>query len=330
MSENNILRYPDVEWSLPLLFHFEPVFGVLCRQLEAAGLEPPKANIYGSPACAWTGGRPPSIYDKFNKKTLKKVFEYIKYFGGSPALTLTCPSVTKAELDDPYCNMIMETAFEANAHFIIFDDKLRDYIKNKNPDAYVVASVVKSFFKFQDPASMKAEITDEETEYYNKLLKEYDMVVVRPEYSKFFLADHPDAIDDISRVEVLINQPCILYCPKEREHQQSYQYIKLHPDVNYHFDACPLKKLTLAQIVDGKHTCPHTTEEVNRLLKVGVKRLKVQGREQAASLVETLAMVSNQIIKQTGYDFYFYQNTGRKIEPEVDFFKKFIDKARAE
>jgi len=324
---NNLYRYPDAEWSLPLLFHFEPVLGVLYRILENTNQPIPKINVYGVPSCLWSGGRPPSIYDKFDPKTLKKVFEYVKLMGSTPALTLTSTVLTKQDLLDPYCNMILDVALEAKAHFIVYDENLKDYIKSKDSNAYLVASVVKSFFKFQDPRNMKNYITDEETEYYNELLKDYDLVVVRPEYSKFFLGDNPTAINDISRVEVLINQPCLLYCPKEIEHQLSYEQIKLRPNANYRYDGCPLRQLSFEQIIDGKHTCPHTNETVNKLLSVGVKHLKVQGREHQASLTETFAMVCNQMIKQNGYDYYFYQHIGQKLEQEVTFFRSFLDRA---
>ena len=264
----------NIIWSLPLLFEFEATWAAIYDHFRLYGIDIPSVNAYGSPANAWTGGRQPSFKDKLDANSLKKIFEYMYSVNATPTIVFSYTGITKDDLKDEYANYLLDAALEADARFIVFSDMLRDYIKEKKPDAEIVASVIKPIFEFQGE-NAKNWTAEKETEYYNKLLKEYDIVVVRPEYSRSVLLETPEVIDDISRVEVLINQHCIANCPKALNHYRYMDSTRLGARegiftcYRYNF---PNGKFAY------KNSVAHDKEIVKKLVSSGVKHLKLQGR----------------------------------------------------
>ena len=256
---NNINKYKeDIEWDLNLLFQYDTVWPTIYNTLRSYNFTTPKANLFGTPSNIWAGGQIPGIYGEFKKETLKNLYAYLQQNLTNPILNFSNTNLTKEDLKDEYANFILETSFEYNARFIVYSDYLRDYIKEKNPDATVVASVIKANCRFQGPNKIEEATIENETNYYNKLLKEYDIVVVRPEYSKDILPYHPEYIDDISRLEVLINQPCIKNCPKMPEHYKCTEKLNtnLNQEVNFeciknniHINEIKLSKMELLKEV---------------------------------------------------------------------------------
>ena len=121
--------------------------------------------------------------------------------------------ISPDEIKNTYENFLLDFFIDNDFKFIVSSDRLKDYIKNKNPKSIVVSSILKPIYEFQNPVKKYENNQEEETKFYNNLLKEYDSGVVRPEYSKTVLLQHPDLIDDISKIEVLINHICISNCP---------------------------------------------------------------------------------------------------------------------
>lgn len=319
---DDFIRYKGVEWSLPLLFQYEPVYPILHRRFTAIDIRDMKVNLFGSPACLWSGGRKPSVYGELNTGVLMNVFRYCKLFNATPTLTFTSTNILNEDLRDEYCNLILELALEAGARFIVFEDRLRDYIKSKNPEAIVVASVIKSIFEFQDPENIKDATVEKETLYYNKLLKDYDIVVVRPEYSKKALLYCKDEISDLSRLEVLINQTCAYNCPKATEHYRSYELVK-EQDGPLPF-TCFMHDIKPKIQFEYENTCVHDYSLVKELVDNGIKHLKLQGRG-ASRTMETVAyLLYTQMFKTTGSGYSVLENSMDDLEQEIEYFHKFI------
>jgi hypothetical protein len=124
------------------------------------------------------------------------------------------------------------------------------------------------------------------------------MVVVRPEYSKTTLLTNPEVIDDISRVEVLINQPCMHECPKMPEHYKFLESFRVG-------NKLPEKPFQCARdILKGGmalvNTVCHSEELVKQLIKHGVKHLKLQGRGSDATYNQIALMLYNQMFRIDG------------------------------
>lgn len=323
MADSPIYKYGnDVIWSLPCLFQYETVFGYFQQTLENLGMEPLKANVYGSPATVWSGGRAPLVTTPLTKDKLNRLFYYVQeMYHGTPTFTFSRIDIEKDELKDKYANFLLDYALEHNSRFIVSSDILRDYIKKKNPNAVVVGSILKSIYRFQGPGKIEEPTVEAETAWYNKLLKEYDIVVVRPEYSKNVLVEHPELLDDISRVEVLINQLCISNCPNAPLHGSVLA--KLHKD--------PTKK-------DNKMFCykhkyqfkqqyhlnsAHTQDEVKKLIASGVKQLKLQGRGEPVPYFENAVLLGSQIFNFDGSNIFMLTLPNMVIE--ADRFYSIVD-----
>jgi len=328
MNENEFSIYKygkDITWSIPILFQYEPVYAAIYKLFAQFEIFLPQVNAFGSPTLAWTGGRAPAVTGEFDSKTLLKIYNYLSSVNAVPALTFTYTGITKEDLEDKYANYFLDIALEAKAHFIIYSDLLKNHIKEKDPDAYVVASVIKPSIMFQGPDKMKDWSIEKEAELYNNLLKEYDLVVVRPEFSKGPLLQDPSIIDDISRIEVLINQPCIQNCPRMPQHYRHLENMRLgkeHGKGNFQCIKSTLPKGPALY----KNTLAHNHETIQKLVDSGVKHLKIQGRG-VENLAQSLAlMMYTQMFNTNGYGYTMMEQLMHgHVENEIDAFKNLLE-----
>ena len=321
MTTKNLFKYNNVIWTLPLLFQYDSVWGAIYNTLKMYDITPPKANLFGSPSIIWTGGRMPALYGNFKKEVLDKWFRYVTELNASPTFTFTSTVITKENLKDKYANFILETAFEYNSRFIVYSELLRDYIKEKNPNATIIASVIKASCRFQGPDKIEEPTIENETNYYNKLLKEYDIVVVRPEYSKNVLPFHHEYIDDISRLEVLINQPCIQNCPKMPDHYRYLEKLNVNHNRNTRFSCI---RSGILNTVLYENNLIHNQETVEKLVKLGVKHLKLQGRSTPTTLSDLLLLLADQMFNRDGNNQIIISAMEENLNHEVYNFSQLI------
>lgn len=322
--ENQLYKYgKDIVWSLPVMFQYEAIYGAIQKSFAKYDIILPQINAFGSPTHPWAGGRVPAIGGEFNTKMLLKIFNYLNEINATPSFTFTCTQITKEDLKDKYANYFLDIALEAKSHFIIYSDLLKDYIKEKDPNAYVVASVIKPSLQFQGPDNMKEWSVEKETNLYNKLLKEYDMVVVRPEYSKGALLENPNLIDDISRIEVLINQPCIQNCPRMPQHYRYLESMRLGTETETKFKC--IRSTLPASAAMYKNTLVHTKQTIQKLVDLGVKHLKVQGRSDGIVTQSMALMLFSQIFNVEGPSYLIYgELLHGAVEKEVEYFKELL------
>lgn len=323
---NAIYKYgKDIVWSLPCLFQYEPIFGFFQFSLSYMGLDLINANIFGSPATAWSGGRAPAIETRITREKLKKLFNYIQERNGTPTFTFSRVDITKEDLKDEYANYLLDFGIEHGARFIVSSDILKDYIKNKSPKTEIVASVLKAIYRFQGSEKIEEPTPEAETKYYNKLLKEYDIVVVRPEYSKLVLTQNPELIDDISRIEVLINQTCIKNCPNAPLHNEilTAQHLGTHVQEEELF-FCYKEKFQDAELY--RYNVAHTYKEVSKLVKSGVKHLKLQGRGEPVPYYENAVHLAIEMFNLEGPNI-FLLNPDNLTQSSKIFYQE-VDKER--
>lgn len=300
----NIYKYgTQIEWVLPCLFQYEVVFGAIQTALQKMGLPQLKADIFGAPATAWSGGRAPAIYKKLEKKQLEKVVKYVKTLhNGNPCVTFSKTDISPNEIKNSYENFLLDFFIDNDFKFIVSSDKLKDYIKDKNPKSIVASSVLKPIYKFQGDGKQNINNQEEETVFYNNLLKEYDIVIVRPEYSKTTLLKHSQFIDDISKIEVLINHLCISNCPVSAKHYDFEQTKHLNKCFNMQGSSFKCYKSNFPFIEHYKYVASHTKEEVDKLVDLGVRHLKIQGRGENIPYVTNMFNIANQIFNFDGYN----------------------------
>ena len=326
MNTNQLFKYGEnITWSLPVLFQYEPIWVAIFNMFQNYGITLPQINAFGSPTIAWTGGRAPAVSGEFSAKNILKIFNYIEKANATPTLTFTYTGITKEDLKDRYANYFLDVALEAKAHFIICSDLLKNYIKEKDPNAYCVASVIKPALMFQGPDKMKDWSIEKETQLYNNLLKEYEMVVVRPEYSKGPLLENPDLIDDISRIEVLINQPCIQNCPRMPQHYRFLENMRLGQENRSGNFQCIKKTLPRNQVL-FKNTLAHDEQTIKKLVEIGVQHLKIQGRG-VENVAQSLAlMLMGQMFSPHGSGYLIIEEMMHgAIEKEIENFKTLLE-----
>lgn len=300
--ENNssIYKYGNnIIWSLPCLFQYEMLFGAMQSLLDSLCFNRLNVNVYGSPMSAWSGGRSPIVKGKLEKDLIERVFNYvINIHHGIPTINFSRIDITKDELNNEYENWLLDFFIEHGARFIVSSDILKNYIKEKNPSSTVVASILKPIYRFQGFNIEQEPTIENETIYYNRLLKEYDIVVLRSEYAKNVLAKNPVLIDNISKVEVLINALCINNCPYAPSHYTFHAKChKTQENINKRYDCYRDKYSYLEQY---KSVPALSTVEINTLIKSGVKHLKLQGRGDNIPYIVHLYNLSSQIFNNDG------------------------------
>lgn len=325
MKTSSVYKYGNnVIWSLPCLFQYEVVFGAMQSTLRALGFDTLNANCFGSPATIWSSGRAPVVVDELDKRQLKRVFNYVqKQNNGTPSFTFSRIDISKDDLKSAYENYLLDFAIEHGARFIVSSDRLKDYIKDKNPNAVVVASILKPIYKYQGETKEEEPTPESESEYYNKLLQEYDIVVVRPEYSKDVLVYNPELINDLSRIEVLINQICISNCPSAPIHYSILQ--------QSHTDDISQKKMYCYKNLYSppqkyQFNSAHTTKEVELMVKQGVRHLKLQGRGEGVSYLFNTLLLASQIFNFDGANNLFaIMLANEELKKEYNRFKAIVD-----
>lgn len=324
MSDESIYIYEndDVVWSLPGLFQYEAVLGSFQHYCEMLGFKPFKVDFYGAPATIWNGGRKPVIYDNLSSKMISKVFEYVKNNNATPVLTFNNTEITEENLNDEYANLILDIALEHNAKFMVYSDLLKDYIKSKKQDAVVIASVIKPVVYFQGQNRIDEPTIENESEFYNKLLKEYDMIALRAEYSKFALVNNTSLIDDISRVQILINQTCLQNCTYAVEHIKFNEKFNIQKELNYDF-ICPKKSLSAN--IRYMNNAAHTQREVQKLIDAGVRNVKLKGRGGAREPIMLFRIFQTLLCRTDGANYHVLTSfPNENLDMETDYFAKFI------
>jgi hypothetical protein len=284
----SLYTYSNVSWNLPLLFcHDNLIFIISEIMKEFKDEVPPKLYAYGSTKLAWSGGRYTDIrfFDKiYIENHLRRVIDS----GFIPTFTFTKPYLKKDSLNDKTANWLLDCAVEHNCEFLICSENLNKYIKDKYPNAKTHASILQAKMEFHNPKRIPLHTREYKVNFYNKLLKEYDRVVPVPE----FIIEDLDAvkyeIEDISKLEVLINETCIPHCP-----QAIFCYT--------HHDKTSNKKGYCLRTLQLKNQGFESIKE-NLLLQkdfidylvnnVGIRHLKLQGRHYPVHFLYNLVLSS--------------------------------------
>ncbi len=271
--------YENIEYFMPF-FYCNDIFIPILEELLKEEINPIK-YVYGSPFCAWAGGR--DTFFKLNN--LKQIDFYLKYLNTRnliPTFTFTNINKIEEQLNDEFSNNLLDIAYQNDAHFLVASDSLYNHIKSRYPNAKMHCSVITPICKKLDDKNF------DETKFYNEMLDKYEIVVMRPEYTIENIDKLDKLISDISRVEVLINQHCKYNCQYHKQH-----CIIINEFNNAKFSVNEKTKYSTDKLMDLKKYinshCPKTfdkeyrsvcmtDEQVSQLIDIGIKKIKLQGR----------------------------------------------------
>lgn len=316
---NNILKYDSaIIWSLPCFFQYEPMIGTLSQTIKR--IEPDtifNSEAYGAPASVWTGEMIPDVYQKLDENTLETVFEYHNEINSTPVYTFTKTQISKEDLQNQYANFILDFSLKNNAKFLVYSDELKNHIKEKKSDAFIIASSTKAIEKFQG----KNLPFEQEAQFYNDLLKEYDRIALRPEFVKNALLKDFSLIDDISKIEVLINYPCVSNCTSCLTHIKHFEDYSTAPGRGENIN-CPIPFIFLKDLYEQNASL--TSDEVKMLFDKGVRHFKFdRGKNPGVPMDILMFKAATQMFNTDGANYLlFYELLQRQLSFEFEYFQE--------
>lgn len=265
---NIYVKHPNAEYVMPFLFNIGFFISALNELLKNE--HNPIKYVYGTLHSEWSGGRPSPMAIS-DLEQIDKYIEHLTKMNLVPTFTFTNLSITKQSLKNEYCNQLLDIGVKHGCHFIVASDMLYNHIKSRYKNALMVCSVVVPSIKFK-------KIFFNETKFYNEMLKKYEIVVVRPEWTLENLENISKLVSDVSRIEVLVNQSCAYNCPNVEKHYKIIGELEHGKISNEKYTKiwtgfCPNQKAAEKQrslIIDD--------EKIEKLLDQGITKIKLQGR----------------------------------------------------
>ncbi len=268
-----LVNYNNVEYFMPFLFCNDVYIPILDKLLENE-INPVK-YVYGSPYCEWGIGARSTVFKLENLNFIENYLKKIKNkYNLIPVLTFTNLNA-KETLNDEYSNNLLDLAYSLDCRFIVATEELYKHIKFRYPEAKIHSSVIIPSTKIIEEKNF------DETGFYNEMLDKCEVVVIRPEYTMDNIDKLDKLLSDISRIEILINQYCHYNCPHHRTHNnflEKFDKFRKKEDLEYHtkdnieeFSLCP-------KYQEGYRSVYLTEEQVAKVIELGVKKIKIQGR----------------------------------------------------
>jgi len=255
-----LTKYNNIEYIMPFLFCNDIFIPILHELLKKQ--ENPIKYVYGCIKSVWSAGRV-SKYTIKNLNIVENHLNKLKEYNVTPVLTFSRLDFDNEQLNDEFCNNLLDIAYNCNAQFILASDKLYKYIKSRYKEAKTVCSVIV-------PSINQNSIFFNETKFYNNMLKKYDYVVLRPEYTTENALKLNKLISDIDRVEIIINGVCAYNCKYALAHYKLIERGETSSNIQC-IKNCHSQK--------GVRTNKISEEIIENIIEAGVKKIKLQGRD---------------------------------------------------
>lgn len=178
--------------------------------------------------------------------------------------TYSNPLVTKRHLADPFANLTLEIAHNPMNAVITANPIIESYVRKQYPKFKIVGS-----------ATAEKNLS---VPFLKRRADEVDLLVLPPEYNgrRAIIEKLP-----VEKLEVIINEHCVPFCPNRRHHYRAIGKSQLLCDPRFqaenHEAHCPLWKAE----IEGT-TAPSmvmTDDQIEALQNIGVQHFKFVGRE---------------------------------------------------
>lgn len=218
------------------------------------------------PGIIWSGGRIPTP-DVLCIDHYVKLTEEYNSIGIGVNLILSNTLLEQKHLDDDLCNYLLQSIENPLNGVILASSLLNNYIQDTYP-------------KFKRIASICNVNKD-----YNQLLKEYDLVILQPDDNRN--TSILNEIDDLNRIEILVNESCVPNCKFRRDHyNKTSKKILFGNQLNKHHETDCISE---SQGRTNKNELYLTQDEIQQLYAMGIKHFKIQGRQRSAQyIIETM------------------------------------------
>ena len=163
-------------------------------------------SVFGNfPYCTWDGGRNFPHYTQSNKEEVLKFRDEYMLFGVHPRFIFTNPNIEEEDLDDRWCNFLLNAFNDTNSEIVINSALMENYIKDNYPSYKLVSSTTKCIV---NPEKAIAEIAN--SDYY-QICIDYNL-----NKNMEFLESIPK--EHRHKVEFLCNAICPPNCPYRKQH----------------------------------------------------------------------------------------------------------------
>lgn len=279
----------DVSWKVPSLFYQDHVVLMLSDLCNELNINLPISSVYGCVKSTWGGGRPSMMQD-IDRNLAEEIISKYNARNISCCFTFSNYNVTRDHLEDRIGNLLLDVASQTGVqnYAIVSSDILTEYIRDKYPNIKLISSILKPIYEL--------DAYDFAPEYYNKLCEIYDRVVVRSElcfYNKFL-----KKLKYKNKIEIIVNQDCLIYCPLSRKHYDFHSLVELGlKDRKEGF--CSRAKLIPETVFN---TSLLSNQDLDRIIPLGFKSFKLRGRTYTE--YQLLELIGNYVFDPTGV----YQN----------------------
>ena len=269
----------NTRWSLPCLFnHIDVLRHYLIFTKTYDDYSSIIKNVYGSPVVSWNGGR--MTTDKIDYQLFEDRVNEFNENGISVNLTFNRYDINENELNDPICNKLLQLlqTFDKQNGVIISSELLYNHITKNYSRLNLISSSIKVSY----------ENGYNNIEYYNNLIDRFDRVIIHPidNFNDTILTNISP--DDIHKVEILVNENCLINCQNRNEHYTLMGNFFKSPHNTICereldlFNKYKCKSITMEkQVLDNPQKIRNlnlTFNEYNRIYEYGIRNFKLQGR----------------------------------------------------
>ena len=230
--------------------------------------------VFGGIGSPLSGGR-------FHKKSFDEdYFRYrvsiLNYYGIGVRLTLQSLKIHDNFLQDINTNKALSFVdyrhknFGAKNGVIVASDKLRDFIRDKYNNLYIISSIIR--------VANDTNFISDDLNYYQNLLNNYDFVVLNT--GRIFDYDFLTSLPNKNKIEIIVNSKCLKNCPFAKIHYQAVENINQDIDVRQNLDICnQLKEKCSALLEDKQYNLIQTKDDLIKLQELGFYNFKLEGRD---------------------------------------------------
>jgi len=235
-----------IRYKLPGIFEHDE-FTIINGKLNTKFNNSYNYTFYGGIDCKWTFGRNGApIY------SIEQIYDILKKYY-SINIVMSNPIITRQQLSDNFSNKILEVVSYLNASVIVSSNLLLSYIRKYYNNINVVGSMITSALVPRRKRSY---------DWYKSLLDIYDEVVIHCDDNFRLKMLHKL---DTSRIELVINEPCVLNCP--------YRVKRYFDIYNRHDNIRCLQSNKL-----DKKLCNIPLNKLYKYTKLGINKFKLAGR----------------------------------------------------
>lgn len=255
----------EIHWHLPGLcsHRFLNIFLLgLMRQYPEKFRDGYKiASVYGTfPGAIWNGGR--SVFGSVSEDVIQKIIKAYNDNGVPVRFTWTNSLLEEKHVNDPYCNKIMDMAYNGFNQVLVNRDCLEEHIRKNYPDYPIISSTTK---RMTDLQGIKEE-----------LKRDYHLVVL-----DYDLNHNEEVLKELEpyaeKLEILVNEICYPNCPMRKQHYRDESRAQLENDTVSRFN-CPNKSTPRVFSECMKRPAFISNEEIGSYIERGYTNFKIVGR----------------------------------------------------